>query len=109
MDEAKPHLEPSLNLVSLSSLLEIHPNHLSQVLNEELNQSFYKFMNSYRIEESKELLLNPLYEHYTIEAIARESGFNSKSTFNKVFRDIMGQTPSEYIKQQKIWLKNSAQ
>ncbi|HEY0054143.1 MAG TPA: helix-turn-helix domain-containing protein [Pedobacter sp.] len=99
MDESKPYLDPALSLTSLSLQLNVNPNHLSQVLNEGFKLNFYNFINRYRVEESKRLLINPTLAHYSIMAIGGEAGFNSKSTFNKVFREITGVSPSEYVKQ----------
>lgn len=101
MEESKPYLDPTLSLTSLSTQLNVNPNHLSQVLNESFNQNFYNFINRYRVEESKRLLLDKAFAHYSILAIAEEAGFNSKSTFNRVFRDVVGIPPSEYVKQQQ--------
>lgn len=102
MDETKPYLDPALSLTSLSTLLNVNPNHLSQVLNEGFNQNFYNFVNRYRVEESKRLLLDPKFAHYSILGIASEAGFNSKSTFNKVFRDVVRLTPSQYVSEQRV-------
>ncbi|MGE5681999.1 MAG: helix-turn-helix domain-containing protein, partial [Bacillota bacterium] len=99
MDKEKPYLDSELSLQKLSSLLEITPHHLSQVLNENLELSFFDFVNSYRIEEAKKLLLSPKSELLTILAIAEESGFNSKSAFNTAFKKFTSLTPSEFKKQ----------
>ncbi len=101
MEQTKPYLDPALSLTSLSLQLNVNPNHLSQVLNEGFKLNFYNFINSYRVEESKRLLIDPAFAHYSIIAIAGEAGFNSKSTFNKVFREITGVSPSEYVRQQQ--------
>jgi AraC-like DNA-binding protein len=60
--------------------------------------SFYELVNSYRVERAKELLLDPKNKHFTILAIAYEAGFNSKSTFNNIFKKITGVTPSQFLK-----------
>lgn len=99
MNKEKPYLDSELSLQKLSSLLAISPHHLSQVLNENMEQSFFDFVNSYRIEEAKKLLLSPKSELLTILAIAEESGFNSKSAFNTAFKKFTGLTPSEFKKQ----------
>jgi AraC-like DNA-binding protein len=101
MEQTEPYLDPALSLTSLASQLNVNPNHLSQVLNEGFKLNFYTFINRYRVEESKRLLVDPAFAHYSIIAIAGEAGFNSKSTFNKVFREITGLSPSEYVKQQQ--------
>jgi AraC-like DNA-binding protein len=66
-------------------------------LSELAGNNFYDFINGYRIMEAKRLLLDPSKRHYTVLAIAFESGFNSKTTFNKVFRKVTGLTPTEFV------------
>jgi len=87
------------NLVSqslISKKLLIPAHHISQVINEKLNQSFFEFIATFRIKEAENILLNPAKSHLTIEEIAEEVGYNSKSAFNKTFKKITGKTPSEY-------------
>ncbi len=98
MQENKPYLDEELSLQKLSSLMNISTHQLSQIINQNLNTNFYKFINSYRIEEVKTKLSNPDFSKYSILGIAFESGFNSKSTFNKIFKEETGKTPSEYKK-----------
>jgi AraC-like DNA-binding protein len=80
----------------LSKKLLIPTHHISQVINEKLNQSFFEFIATYRIREAEKLLLNPDMNNLTVEEIAEEVGYNSKSAFNKTFKKITGKTPSEY-------------
>lgn len=98
MKENKPYLDEELSLQKLSLLMQISTHQLSQVINQNLNTNFYKFVNSYRIEEVKSKLKNPDFSKYSILGIAFECGFNSKSTFNKIFKEETGKTPSEYKK-----------
>lgn len=98
MKSEKPYLDEELSLSKLSSFLGVSSNQLSQMINQNLNTNFYKFVNSYRINEVKEKLKDSKYDHYSILGIAFESGFNSKSTFNKIFKEETGLTPSEYKK-----------
>jgi AraC-like DNA-binding protein len=74
------------------------PNHLSQVINAELNKSFFDFINEYRIAEAKRRLLDGRFEHYSILAIALEVGFNNKASFNRVFKKHTRMTPSDFVK-----------
>ncbi|HEX8546110.1 MAG TPA: hypothetical protein VF691_04055, partial [Cytophagaceae bacterium] len=74
MHEAKPYLDSNLTLTTLTEVLDMNAYQLSQVLNEGFGKNFYKFINTYRIEESKLLLSNPAFSHYTILAIANEAG-----------------------------------
>jgi len=98
MSNEQPYLDEELSLSKLASLLGISTNQLSQVINQNLNTNFYKLVNSYRIKEVQAKLKDSKYDHYSILGIAFESGFNSKSTFNKIFKEETGMTPSEYKK-----------
>ncbi len=85
-----------LSIDDLASRLEVHPNYLSQVINEREKKNFYDFVNQYRIEHFKKLASDPKNRHLTLLALAFECGFNSKSSFNRYFKKATGQTPSEY-------------
>lgn len=98
MTEKKPYLNPELTLQDLSELLGVSTHHLSQVLNERLRQTFFDFVNSYRVESVKEKLLSPKHRHLTVLAIAFDSGFNSKTAFNSAFKKHTGATPSDFRK-----------
>lgn len=98
MDNEKPYLNESLTLKELADKLETTPNNLSQIINEKFSKNFYEFINEYRINEVKSLLSDPKYAHYSMIGIAFDCGFNSKSTFNSVFKQITGKTPSEFKK-----------
>ncbi|MGV3538543.1 MAG: helix-turn-helix domain-containing protein [Rufibacter sp.] len=98
MEEGKPYLQPTLTIQELSESLGISKHHVSQIINNRLGKNFYDFINQYRVAEAQLLLVNPRYRHLTTLAIAEEAGFNSKATFNAVFKKQTGQTPSEYIK-----------
>ena len=97
----KPYLDDTLTLTSLSEMLDIHSNYLSQVINERFEKNFYDYINSARVEEFKILAQQPRAEHLTLLALAFECGFSSKSSFNKFFKKSTGQTPSEFMRTQK--------
>ncbi len=99
MTDEKPYLESRITLKDISEKLAIHPNHLSQVINENLNMNFFDFINSYRIEEFKRKLSEDTDKKFTLLAHAYDSGFSSKSSFNEVFKKFSGLTPSQYQKQ----------
>lgn len=96
MKSEKKYLIPNLTLNELAERVSINPHHLSQVLNTCLNQNFFDFINSYRIEESKKLLSEHSYNKKTILEILYETGFNSKSVFNTAFKKYTGMTPSQF-------------
>jgi AraC-like DNA-binding protein len=105
MQTERPFLESELTLTRLAEQLEIPPHHLSQILNESLNQNFFDFVNGYRVEEAKRLLEDPEKSAYTVLAVAEEAGFNSKTAFNTAFKRIVGKTPSEYRARHRPTLK----
>lgn len=97
MENEKLYLNPEISAGRLSQMLSISPNHLSQVLNEVFEKNFFEFINSYRIEEAKKLLIIPDSGSNVLQ-IGFEVGFQSKTTFNTVFKKITKQTPTEFRK-----------
>lgn len=98
MNEKKPFLNGELSAGELAQMLNISVNHLSQILNTLQRQNFFEFVNGYRIREVIEKMKDPKNGHLTLLAIALDSGFNSKTSFNTVFRKVTNQTPSQYLK-----------
>lgn len=96
MSEKKPYIDENLTLQSLANQLTLSTHHLSMILNIHFSQNFYNFINSYRIDEVKQKLVNPNYNDYNILTVAFNSGFNSKSTFNSMFKKFTGMSPKEY-------------
>jgi AraC-like DNA-binding protein len=100
MEKEKPYLDSELTLNKLAELISISPHHLSEVINKKLNQNFFDFVNKYRVEKIKQDLLDPKKQNLTMLAIALDAGFNSKSSFNMIFKKQTGMTPSEFRKKQ---------
>jgi len=100
MKTAKPYLDSKLTLKSLAEQTNIPATELSFIINNELNQNFFDFVNHYRIEEVKKNIKSPKFQNYSLFAIAMESGFNSNTSFHRIFKKITGQTPAEYQKSQ---------
>lgn len=98
MESERPFLDSNLKLNRLARSAGISANHLSQVINELRGQNFYDFVNSYRIEEAKRLILDPDRSGATLLSIAYEVGFNSKSAFNTAFKKHTDTTPSQFRK-----------
>lgn len=98
MDTERPYLNPDLNLPQLAKDLDIPSHQLSQVINKNIGLNFFDFINSYRVEEIKAKIANPEYNKFSLLGIAFESGFNSKSAFNRVFKNLSGETPTQYKK-----------
>jgi len=97
MSEQKPYLEAEITLKILSSQLKVSAEFLSEIINTDFNKNFFDFINYYRIEEFKSQIKNEKNKKLTIIGIAYDCGFNSKATFNRVFKKATGLTPSEYI------------
>lgn len=98
IQEKKLYLDSDLTLHQLAAELDVPAYHLSQALNEQLQLNFFDFVNQYRVEEVKLKIADAQYQHYTLLAIAFESGFRSKASFNRIFKRFAGMTPSEYKK-----------
>ncbi|MDW7691758.1 helix-turn-helix domain-containing protein [Flammeovirgaceae bacterium SG7u.111] len=96
--EEKPYLDPFLTLRTLAEQIDIHPNQLSWLLNENMGKNFNEFINSYRVEEFKKLSQDPKKSHITLMGLAYESGFNSKTVFNTYFKKETGLTPKQFLK-----------
>lgn len=105
MESEKLFTDPELNLNLVSSLLEVHPNLLSQIINTVENKNFYDYVNTYRISEFKRLAVLPENEKFTILSLAFESGFNSKTSFNRNFKKYEKKSPREFLKEQNLDLK----
>jgi len=94
----KPYLDANLTVDKLASQLHIPRHYLTQIFSEQLNKNFYLYINEYRINRVKQLLTDPAAKEMTLLAIAYECGFNSKSTFNAMFKKITDLTPTQYKK-----------
>ncbi|HCS49436.1 MAG TPA: hypothetical protein DIW61_14765 [Candidatus Aminicenantes bacterium] len=101
MDKENPYADDQLTIQDLAEALAVSPHHLSEIINTHLGKNFYDFVNDYRVEEVKRRLADPRSRAVTLLAIALDSGFNSKSSFNSVFKKNTGLTPSEYRKRLK--------
>ena len=95
MSHEAPYLDSELNLLKLADIMQVTPHQLSYTINTGFNLNFFQFINQHRVEKAKELLKDNSTD-YTILAIAFESGFNSKTSFNTTFKKLTGQTPSEF-------------
>jgi putative ABC transport system permease protein len=88
--------DPELSLSSLSEKLELTTHELSRIINTVLKKSFNDFINEYRVADVVKKMQDPAYDHITLLGTAFESGFNSKTTFNRTFKQITGESPAEY-------------
>ena len=100
-DEEKLFLEPQLKIEDIAKRLEISIHKVSQIINSKSNKSFFDFVNRYRVEYFKKLLSDPDKRKFTILALGIESGFNSKASMNRVFKNFVGQSPKQFQKSQQ--------
>ena len=96
MESQRPYLDPSLTILNLSKKLSISSRYLSQVINETLRVNFFDFVNKYRVNEAKRLIIDSAANHRNFLDILFDSGFNSKSVFNHVFKKHTGMTPTQF-------------
>jgi AraC-like DNA-binding protein len=96
MESSRAYLNRDLTIQDISSGTRISKHHITQVLNERHGKNFFTFINEYRVREVISRFSDPKYSNFTILAIALDSGFNSKATFNSIFKGMTGLTPSEF-------------
>ena len=96
MIKDQAYLDPELTLKSVADKLNVNTSYLSQAINSRFNTGFSDFLNRYRVTEAKRLLMDSENDRYSLDAIAQKAGFNSKSSFYRVFRKHTGTTPSAY-------------
>jgi AraC-like DNA-binding protein len=96
LENDKPYLNDSLTLADLAALIPISDKKLSELLNRHVNISFYDLVNDYRVETVKEKMRSPEMRQFTLLAMAFESGFKSKTSFNRVFKQKTGVSPSQF-------------
>ena len=98
LQSEKPFLNPRVSISDLANELSLSTKHLSQVINQSFNKSFFDFINSYRIREAQHILKESKDDKLTVLEVMYEVGFNSKSSFNTAFKKETGQTPTEFRK-----------
>jgi AraC-like DNA-binding protein len=101
MKETKLYLQSELTLQDLADKLDIPSYQVTQAINEGLRKNFYDLVNGYRVDEAKRLLQDPISRNSKILSVGMDAGFNSKTTFNTVFKKFTGLTPSEFKEQQQ--------
>ena len=96
MGKNKYYLNHMASLEDLAKMIKYGKHHVSQVINEKLSRNFFELLAEYRVEEAKEILMADKENKITIENLADEVGYNSKSAFNNAFKKLTGKTPSEF-------------
>ena len=99
------YLKPTLNIEEFAKQVGIHYREVSAIINNHFDTNFFEFVNSYRVKKAKQMLLDPKFTDTTILDILLESGFNSKSSFNRFFKRYTGVSAADFRKQSA---KNSA-
>ncbi len=102
MQDDRPYLDENLTLPKLAAQIDCTPNKVSQVINQELGLNFYNYVNSRRIDQVKKSLKDAALDKVTILDIAFDSGFRSKASFNKIFKQMVGITPSQYRNLERV-------
>ena len=95
MENEKPYLNPKLTLNELSQRLDMSSNNMSQLINQYEQVNFYDFVNKYRVEEFISRARSNT--NFSILAHALDAGFNSKSSFNSIFKKFKSETPSQFL------------
>lgn len=98
MTTERPYIDSELTLQKLAERMKISAHNLSEVINSQLGQNFFDFINKYRVEQVEKDFADPQKQHLKILSIALDAGFNSKTSFNTIFKKYTQLTPSEYRK-----------
>jgi len=101
MAAERPYLEPEMTLHDLADALCLSEHNTSEVINIGLGQNFYDFVNTYRVAEFQRSVVEEENSRRTLLFVALDCGFNSKSSFNRIFKQHTGLTPSAYSKSQR--------
>ncbi len=112
MEQQHLYLKPTLNIEEFAKQVGVHYREVSAIINKHFDTNFFEFVNSYRVNKAKQMLLDPKFADTTILDILLESGFNSKSSFHRFFKRYVGMSAADYRKQpahdRKQPAKNSA-
>jgi len=88
--------DPELSLNTLAEKIGLTPHELSRIINTALRKSFNDFINEYRVRDVASKMGDPAYDHLTIQGLAYDAGFNSRTTFHRIFKEMTGKSPTEY-------------
>ena len=92
----KIYLNPSIKLKKIARSIHLPEKRVSIAINEIAGENFNSYINRLRVEEAKRLILDPVNNNYTIDAIAELAGFSNKVSFYKAFKKVTKRSPSEF-------------
>ena len=98
LETDKLYLNPELSLKMVADLLNTNTKYLSQVINHQAGINFQQFINLYRVKEAKHKIVKDSLSNLTLYGIALQCGFKNKSTFYKVFKEVTGYTPKDFVR-----------
>ena len=101
-EEENIYRNPNLSRADIAERLDISVGYLSQIINEQSDKNIPDYLNYYRVEEVKKMLLDPDFDQYSLLAIGFEAGFNSKTAFYTAFKKETGTTPANFKKEFRI-------
>ena len=90
--------DPDLDRETVCEMIGVNRTYLSQIINQDMNTTFYQLINKYRLEKSLEMLENPHYLHLPLKNISKLCGFKNANTFSKMFKQAYGKTPTEWLR-----------
>jgi AraC-like DNA-binding protein len=97
MESQKAYLDPEINLSDLAKIANMSRGQLSEIINSGFGKNFNDFVNEYRVAAFKDMLKANKHQQLSLLGIAQECGFNSKATFNRVFKKLTNHSPTEYL------------
>ena len=97
----KVYKDPNFNIRKLADLLDSNTTYVSKAMNIEGSKKFNQLINEYRINDVLNMMKSENARKYTIEHIYTQAGFSQQSTFNRIFKEYTGETPSEYLEKLK--------
>ncbi len=95
-ENEKIYLEPNLKITHVCAKLNSNRTYISRLINNEFNATFNEFVNRYRVEEAKKILQNDTSQKFSLNHVSESAGFGSASSFNRIFKDLVGFTPGQY-------------
>jgi AraC-like DNA-binding protein len=101
MESSEPFLNNKYSIDELAAEIETNKKYVSQIINEEFNTNFNNFINRYRVNYARKLMLMPESKKLSLSGIAENSGFNTRATFITAFKKFAGVTPSYFVSKNK--------